>query len=616
MLKYLTDIRLAILFLVIGAAGLALSLTVAYSLLLAQAAATVLLAAVVYLLVRLANRNVGEEEDEGESAGASSNVLRLLDIVFWGLITAGLLLLSQGAGARPLAFLLVVSAAAAILAVQIWRGRGAAYSLFKILVIAVLLRASAYYQFPGTAGYDAFAEINNAAQLVANGHNGTFMGNYQYYPIANYFTAAASYLTGLGLRDSYFVLGVAEAISAVFVFLVGRRFFGERTGLLAALMVAVLDWHILWGFYIKAMSLGITLVALSLFLVLAPPGKRKVLCRVIGLLVMALVILTHPFAAAVLAVVLAVAWLLWVVLKPGIAPYLEKQAVTFSLVALFVCATLAYWMYVSGFDHYVADAISYALSVDAANLVVASVPMSVAEDIWVRLPTFLLIFLAAIGCLACFNIRRMGQETLSRAWLAALCGVMVIINFAIFYLPQTGPLVRERWFVFVGLLLAIPAAYGVREITGRVGAAGAIGAFTVVLMFSGVMTTSYIASPGRVVSFGPANNLAATASEITAADSLALVSAAGGEKVYADHYYSQVFLYDAGLPREEVVDFSEMYSDEMEAFDGLLALRMDNIQVASMWEEIIMDEARYQALLEDPQSSLVYDCGTVRAFRR
>jgi len=270
------DVKLAVFFLAVASVLLTLSLTLMDYLLLTQAAVTVILASVIYLLLRWTRRRRQAEADTGEEEQTAplfpAYVNQLLDIAFWGLLAASLFMLTQGVYARPVGFLIMVSAMAAILAVQIFSGRNTGYCLFKIIVIGVLLRASAYYQFPGIVGYDAVAEITYSGKLLAEGYAGSFMGTYQYYPIAHFFTAATSLMTGMGTVDSYFILGVAEVISIIFIFLIGRPFFDTKTGLLAVLVIAVFNWHILWGFYIKAMTFGIALLPMILFLILSYPG--------------------------------------------------------------------------------------------------------------------------------------------------------------------------------------------------------------------------------------------------------------------------------------------------------------------------------------------------------
>ncbi len=621
------DVKLAVLLFSVGLLVLVLSLLLVHSMLLTQAAITVMLASMIYLLMRWARRkDQGEESPDEEAPATSPSSLymnQILDIAFWGLLIAAMFMLTQGVYARPLGFLIMVSAMAAILAVQIFSGRSTGYCIIKILVIAILLRASAYYQFPSLAGYDAIAEADSLAQLLANGHIGEFMKGYEYYPTAHYFAASVSLTTGLGVMDSFFMLGIAEALSLVFVFLIGRHFFNARIGLLAALIMAVFDWHIIWGFYVKAMTLSIALLPMVIFLIMASLKNRRLTFVILGMLIMALIILTHTFTTAVLAVILFIGWVMFMLLRQVSSDEAIRPPVSLTIALLFGCATLAYWMYVSGFTQYIANTISYAFTIDADSVPVVALTMNTAEDVWQKLPTMLFMFLATLGCLSIFNIRRLEGKTLLQVWLALLCGTLVIVNFVIFFAPQFGPLIRERWFVFVGLIVAIPVAYGLVNIASRRSWQSLTGLFITMFLFAAIMTTSSISNSASVISWGSESYLAATQSELAAADTINEIadftdneSPAGDKKIYTDHYYSQVFTYNEDLRLGEVADFSELYKYELQDYNGILILRTAAIDIVSTKNEIIMSEEQYEALADDPQISLIYDSGTVKALQR
>jgi len=579
------DVKLAVLLFSVGLLLLVLSLLLLESLLLTQAAVTVMLASIIYLLLRYARRrkqyDIDTDEETSDKPLFSPYVNQILDIAFWGLLIGAMFMLTQGVYARPLGFLMIVSAMAAILAVQIFSGKSVGYCLLKVMIIGVLLRASAYYQFPGAVGYDSVAEITLTEQMVSSGHVGSFMGGYQYYPVAHYFTSMSSLLTGMRISDSFFMLGITEVLSLVFIFLIGRHFFNTKTGLLAILIISVFDWHILWGFYIKAMTFGIALLPMILYLVFAAPRKNKFLFTLLALLVMAMLIMTHTFVTAVLVVILAAGWLMFLILTPLSSKEDNKQPLTLNIVLLFICATMAYWMYVSGFTYYIVDTINYALSLDPQKLAILVFPMSIAEELWVKLPTFMFIFFAILGCLAVFNIREFSQKRLLRIWLALLCGALVIVNFVIFYIPQLGPLVRERWFVFVGLIIAIPVARGIMYIAGRKSWQAVTATFLLVLCLSGVMTTSYISNVQSVITWGPESYHASTASELVAADTISQALVSADDYIYAEHYYSQIFRWNIEMPYEQVIDFSEIYSYELEDYQGILMLRMAAINIVS-----------------------------------
>jgi hypothetical protein len=162
---------------------LAVSLALLDSLLLAQASVTVMLASAIYLLLRWLRRRQPEAAEEAEGQAAPLLpvcVNQLLDIAFWGLLTASLFMLTQGVYARPLTFLIMASVMAAVLAVQIYSGGNSGLRIFKVMVIASA-RASAYYQFPGAA---VMIPLPNWHSLMSCGLAAAWAvyGTYQFTP--------------------------------------------------------------------------------------------------------------------------------------------------------------------------------------------------------------------------------------------------------------------------------------------------------------------------------------------------------------------------------------------------------------------------------------------------
>ncbi len=630
----LVDIDKKLAFILLGSGLILLILAAAVfgSLLLLQVSVILLLASGVYLLWRIRRRPSPIEKDVAEAQDAP--VLRprfsqLLDIAFWGLFITSLVIISQEAYARPLSFLLLVSVMAAILAVEIFTGKKTAYCLIKIAVIGILLRASAWYQFPSATGTDPILEVNIIRQLLATGHMGDFMFGYNYYPIAHIFTAFTSFTTGLGPKDSFFVLAVIEVISLVFLFLVGRQLFNKKIGLLAALIVVVFDWHIYWGFWIKAQTLGIAWLPMLIFLLSASRQKGRALpFSILIILVISLTILTHPFATAAAVTIIIIAWLSFMICKNLQAEEKFEQPVTLTMVLLFLVATLGYWMYASGFISYIGFAINYALSFDTGGVAMYSVPKSVAVLTWQKLPILTLMFFTILGCLSIFNIRKLNRKVLSQVWFALVCGAVVILDLILFYLPELGAIESMRWHVFMGLIAAVPAAYGLLNIVGRKVWRGSIILFLLVLSLSGIMTTSHFASVDLVIPWEHQRRHAFTSSEMAAAETVSQMAGLtpaqapqGKTKIYTDFIYALLLEYEFQLPHDKIVDASPLYKKGLKDYHGILMLRRAVTDIISATfegghEDFVMDQSQYQSLVDDPQSCLVYDNGVVQALER
>ena len=616
------DIRLAAVFLIIGSFSLLPAIIFLDSLLIIQASLTIILASGTYLLLQWRRGNSSTTDDK-ETAIIPHNIDQILDIVFWLLLTAMILILYRDVYSRPLSFLIIVSVMSAILAIQILSDNHTGYSLIKIIIIGVLLRASAFYQFPGLAGYDTVAEITLSEQLTSTGFIGGYMGAYQYYPLAHILTASISQITGFNITNSFFMLGLIEVISLVFIFLIGKYLFNDKTGLIAVLVLSVFDWHILWGFYIKAMTFGIALIPIVIFLILAAKDEKKLIYTSLSILMLFLVILTHTFVTAVLLVILLFGWLISIAIKRRchdrdlVSDY--EHPIRLDIVLLLGFTTIAYWLYVSGFYTYVAYAVNYALSIDNTITGTPTSQLSVLDTTWARLPVFTLIFFAIIGCLSIFNFHKLTSKTLAQIWLALLCGVMVVISFAIFSISNLETLIRERWFVFVGLIAAIPVAKGLLSMVGNRRHQSAISMAIIIFLFSGIMTTSYIANVSSVTSWGASRYMASSASELAAAETVSRITALDSSNtedsvIYADHYFSQIFRYEYDVPSENIVDFSEILKEELANYQGILMLREAMLDIVSTNDELIMDQTQYQALLGNSNISLIYDNGTTKAL--
>lgn len=630
------DKKLAAILAGLGLVLLILAATVFSSLIMVQVSVTVLLASGVYLLLRMRRRAspVKKDSDGPRTAPAPPQPYprfhRVLDIAFWVLLSASLITLWQGVYARPLSFLIVISVMSSIVAIQVFTNKNTAYCLTKVLIIGLLLRASAWYQFPSPVGSDSIMEVEYLRQLIATGHTGDFMGSYIYYPIAYIFTACASFTTGLGAKDSFFLLAVVEVISLVFLFLVGRQLFDKKIGLLAALLMAVFDWHVFWGFWLKAMTLGIALLPILIFLLLASRQKGKLFTfSVLSLLVLVIAILIHPFSTVAVVTVLILGWLSFLVCKNLQAKGEFKQPVTLIFVLLSLVAALGYWMYASGFWLYVGSTIAYALSFDAGGVAMYSLPRSTAVLTWQKLPVLVLTFLTILGCLSIFNIRKLEGKAISHVWLALVAIAMVILTFILFSMPELGAFEASRWYVFMGLIVAVPAAYGLLIIFSRRGWHSVVALFLSVLLLSGIMTTSHIASVDSVIPWDHGIRDAFTSSEIAAAQTVSRglelsdsQLSSEGAMIYTDCYYAQVFCYEVHLPLYRVRDATRIYRGQLKEYQGILMLRRavaeEVVQATFVGghEQFVMDEAKYQAYIDSPQSILIYDNGAVKGLRQ
>ena len=625
------DVRLAAALLGLGLVLIPLSVLVFGSLLLIQVSATLALAPAIYLLQRcfhnpsLANTNIRLQD----TSKFNPRLNKLMDIAFWGLLIASLIIISQEGYTRPLSFLMLVSAMAAILAVEIFRRRSAAYCLIKILIIAILLRGSAWYQFPSATGTDPIIEMDYLRQMVSAGHLGDFMQGYQYYPMAYLISAPGHLITGLEIKDSMFILSAIEVISLIFVFLVGKQIFNTTAGLLAVLILSVFDWHIYWGFWIKAMTLGIALLPITIFFLLASRQKGKRLTFAgLGILFIIINALTHPFSMALLGIFLALGWISFLTLKIVQSKEKFEQPIALTTILLCFVVALGYWMFASGSIGWIANTINYALSFDTEGVAMYAIPVNTAVLTWQKLPLLLLLSFAIFGCLYSFNIKNLGPRDLSRIWFALFCGAIVIIGLIVFAIPELGGTHPMRWFAFIGIMAAFPAAYGLLKTVIGKGGRSQISLFFIVLLISGIMTTSHLASVDLVIPWEKQRRFAFTSTEMAAGTTVGRMvginpgqTHSGNIDIYTDFVYTLLLAYELQLPMDKIVDASPLYKEEVDEYHGILLLREVVTEVVSVTfegghEDFVMEQAQYQAFMDDHDSVLIYDNGIVRALER
>jgi len=127
----------------------------------------------------------------------SQNQERLLNIAFWCVFSASLWAYNtQHLYQRPLAYFILISLAAGIIAVEALNThkdtrKGYIYLiLFQVLLLSLNIRLGMFYEFPSLIGADAFFHASQVQYIVDNGHVPSVEVAYEYaaYPAYHSFT--------------------------------------------------------------------------------------------------------------------------------------------------------------------------------------------------------------------------------------------------------------------------------------------------------------------------------------------------------------------------------------------------------------------------------------------
>ncbi len=312
-----------------------------------------LLACVTYLALK--QRQKLSDIPSILSFEAAPSILLLFDIIFFALFIYSLwsFAFRPETYVRPLEYFIIMAAMSAILAAKILflpsRNSRLPFTLFQIIIITLSSQWSVLLLFPDMVGMDTWVHRLSVADLLDSGHLGGLYGIYAQLPIMNLTIGATSLVTGLSYKIAAMLsVSLLQAVcNALFIFLIGRLLFNAKIGLLAALLMGIANYYILFGYWTAPNFIGATLVVIILYLVLKFHKDRSTVAIPICGLLMVVLLLTHVIAALWLALLLFAFWLGFVFYKKL---FKERVATRFLLAValIFTAALLSWWTFGTG----------------------------------------------------------------------------------------------------------------------------------------------------------------------------------------------------------------------------------------------------------------------------
>jgi hypothetical protein len=564
-------------------------------------------------------------EIENSKIYNTKSVFYLSNIIFFCLLSASLIIISQHPYYRPLIFLILVSIMAGILAVEIFVNTNKNYSAFilaRILILGILLRASVFYQFPSTVGIDSWDHANFIEQLLIQGHISEYFSSYEYYPAMHILAASLSQITGFSVRDSHFMMGAIPAVSYIFIYLIGRAFFNDKIGLLATLLLALCSPGILWGgCNITAMGFATFFLPVIAFLIFSRNNGIKSI-RYTGFIIpfLVLVIVTHTIASAAMLIFLFGVWFAY--LAYSIFWHTEKreQAVELTLIFLFSVLLLGYWMFASGFIGMIGSAISDAFRIDTFKGVkLMEVNINIIAISWNYLSLYVFAFFSILGSLCILGISKKKEQSHIPIVISGWCFTFFV--FIMFFLGRNF-IIFNRWVIFVMILLAIPCAIGILNISTLSSKKTLVVLFMLVTVFAGIMVTDTGANFTQPVPWIQLPRKGLMDSEIHGANTVSKLSNFDSTQgmIYADSSYINIF---AKFNVSSVEEGSQILDGEIQEFQGILMLRKeakDNIIYISDPKtvhsaEFKMNQSMWHSLTEGEEYNTIYDCDTVKGVK-
>ncbi|MFC2056482.1 hypothetical protein ACFLTO_02800 [Chloroflexota bacterium] len=410
---------------------------------------------------------------------ASRGLILIINITFWLSLAGSIYSLSAETLNRPLIYFILISIAASMIALQILysRQKGTTYLiLFEVLLVSLSVRASAFFVFPTIPGADPWEHANYIKDFVNLGRIASTSGNVHYldYPIMHLNVTAMKLITGTGVdykATMFLGVGLPLMLSSVFVFLIGRSLVNTRVALLAALLISLADCHLMWSIQIIAMSLGISLYTMILYLFLRDKDNINSLSISLVIVALFVLILTHTVSAFImfcfiLSFLIGKYAYRLLYIERGTS---ERNMISFGLLALFGVGMLAVWMnsaYVGSgtFFHVIVRAFYGSLTTEAAFMDATPVASGLRLDLN-NLGFLILVFFGILGCLLWLTQK---EESRTKVSLIAMLIVFfaTIFSFSLFGIKNILP---GRWYVFIYIVLTIVAASAILTVIYRIG---------------------------------------------------------------------------------------------------------------------------------------------------
>lgn len=344
-----------------------------------------------------------------------------------------------------------------IISVRSWDKNAVAGVITKILLASLIFRASAIFISSYPIGSDPWVHaeiIESMMRLGSINISKNLSATYPFYPLMHLYAISGILLGGYSTKVSMFIVGSVIALSTIFVYLLVKWITNtEVLALLSMLLLNFADFNIQWSETVIAMSFGIAIYSLLMYLVLTKRKNEKLDVFFI-VFIFAVVVITHTVSAFIALVSVISLYLGTLAYRFIYGPGGEKPLVNYKVCILLIIVLLSYWAY-GGNNFFWTEFTSlvYALTSQAEFLGRSDITM-VRErlDSILNIMGFLiLIFFGVIGSLIILSKKYLNISMVMIVFMS-------IVLFSIFFaFPIMGirTIVPFRWpaFIYVGFVV-------------------------------------------------------------------------------------------------------------------------------------------------------------------
>jgi len=502
------------------------------------------IASLSYLAIK--NREAASTEPTGNSAKS------LLEIVFFILFSASLLILHANEG-RPLLYFVLIALSTGVLALSILflkNKSDAIIQIIKILMVSFNLKYSLFLCYYGV-GIDYWRHLASNSNLAQYGFIEILSGKAPFYPLMHIQVAVNAIITDIPIKDATnFAIIIPLVISSICIFLVARNIINAKVGFLAMLIVNITDYHTYWGAIPQTTTYGICLYYFLVFFIFQATTTNLNRKTWLALTILFIPVLILGHAVSSFIALISISGLI-------IGSFLYRKCFDnrteifppIIVLLIYSIALLQHWfvalyskmrdetffeVITSTLVTYMTEHADFLNRPEAVSGYTAMLPPLIERAADTTGLT-LLIFLAVIGCFFWLSKKRRSTFTFSMITCTILL-LTITFGFPLFGIRNIIP---SRWFAFMYFFLSIMAAFALLTIVSKTSnkRLRLIMCFVVLSSLTFFMTTSTIPNEDSPLWLQETTiSMAYTTQEGIGAETLSNIS----ERVLVDSRYTEV----------------------------------------------------------------------------
>jgi hypothetical protein len=408
-----------------------------------------------------------------------------INILFWSFFSLSLIsYYTSSIYHRQSIFFILISICITLIGIEIFlidNNKRSSYNIIlKILLISIFVRASAYFVSPYPIGSDSWIHFEYAKEFLVYNNLQVTPGMtainqyYVNYPLTHLFAMFCYLLLNISLTKSFFIVGLVFTLSTVFVYLLSVKLTKNiQISLLALLFVNFAGYHMQWGIEILAMSYGVAIYSIIIYLLFTKDIKNNVSYTAIIIFLLFVMVYTHTISTFILLISFLVLFITDLLISNTnyFAIFVEcnrNKIISSSFILILGAIMFINWTSESySFFDSIFVGLLNSLSHEASlveGTSTSNLNGNTLESLYILLGNLVYISLGILGTLVCLSNKYLNKKSFC---LISMIGVLYLFRYA-FPLFGIRNIIPDRWPVFILITFSIFISIGLVKLISNI----------------------------------------------------------------------------------------------------------------------------------------------------